>query len=71
MSMKVLYELNCNAPRKQRYLSVSDYKQPMGEGFALRTNNTESEWDIFHPPESTGTIEIVCNEHEWRNNFNK
>ena len=63
LSKKILYELNCNVPRKQRYLSVSDYNQPMGEGINLGTNNTESEWDIFHPPESTGNIEIVCSEN--------
>lgn len=61
MSQKILYELDCNVPRKQRYISVSNYNQPMGEGTSLATNNIESEWDAFHPPESTGAIEIVCN----------
>ena len=59
LSAKLLKEVNCNTPRKQRALSASYYSTPMGKGTPLVTDNKEQEW-LYSQPNTV--IKIMIDE---------
>ena len=61
LSVKVLSEIDCDTPRKYRYLSDTYYTQPMASGSTSTTSNTASEW-IYPSPNSINEImtNAVC-----------
>ncbi|MDA7843396.1 hypothetical protein N9A26_00115 [bacterium] len=61
LSAKRLWELNCNAPRKQRIISFSYYSTQLGTGTPLVTYNEEKQWmsSQLHPVQKS-TMEEVC-----------
>ena len=61
LSAKVLYELDCDIPRKYRYLSQLYYTQPMASGSTSTTNNNASEWKYPSPNSvAEGMTNKVC-----------
>ena len=59
LSNKVLREVDCDIPRKWRYLSQLYYTQPMASGSTSTTYNNASEWK-YPSPNSVG--ETMINE---------
>ena len=61
LSVKFLYENDCNIPQKRRVLSQLYYTQPMGEGSTSTTNNKPLEW-TYVTPDSVGEflLNSVC-----------
>ena len=59
LSAKILYEVNCNTPRKERALSASYYSTPMGKGTLIGTDNKEQEWTYSAP--NTITEMMIAN----------
>ena len=51
LSYKALNEVDCDIPRKYRYLSYVFYKQPMASGSVSSSSNNASEW-IYPSPNS-------------------
>ena len=49
LSVKILNEVDCDIPRKYRYLSQLYYTQPMASGSPSTTNNDTSEWKYPSP----------------------
>jgi hypothetical protein len=47
LSVKILFESDCNTPRKFRILSQLYYTQPMGEGSTSTTINKPSDWNYI------------------------
>ena len=61
LSSKLLFALDCNAPRKARILSESYYNGPMGQGDISSSGNKPSEWTYAHPNSAREFIENrVC-----------
>ena len=61
LSSILLFELDCNAPRKARILSESYYKGSMGQGDISSSGNKPSEWTYAHPNSAREFIENrVC-----------
>ncbi|MEE2823205.1 MAG: surface-adhesin E family protein [Acidobacteriota bacterium] len=61
LSVKAYVEADCGVPRKVRTLRLLYYKQSMGEGMPIETDNRTGEW-VYPSPESGGEIalERVC-----------
>ena len=57
MSSKVYLEVDCKAFRYKN-LTYIFYKQPMGEGEGVSSNNDNPEWE-YPPPESM--VEFILN----------
>ena len=62
MSVKLLLELNCKTPKKERVLTSNSYDRPMAKGELLLSDNGSKDWK-YHTPDSTGAsvMEYVCN----------
>ena len=61
MCIRDSVEADCGVPRKVRTLRLLYYKQSMGEGIPIETDNRTGEW-VYPSPESGGEIalERVC-----------
>ena len=62
LSLKNLFEADCNVPRKRRKLSSSYHTEPMGKGLAVAIDNSTRKWQYL-PPESVGAASLnsACN----------
>tara|TARA_B110000967_G_scaffold189561_1_gene213384 strand:+ start:327 stop:710 length:384 start_codon:yes stop_codon:yes gene_type:complete len=62
LSAKVLYEVDCNAPLKEKRISSIYYKLPMGKGAISDTSNSPGDWEYASPDSvREQTIKAVCN----------
>jgi hypothetical protein len=61
LSLKSLFEVNCNAPRKRRVLSALYYTESMGRGSTSTNDNQTRPW-TYSPPDSVGaaTLNSAC-----------
>ena len=61
LSAKILYEVDCNLPYKERGISYNYYKAPMGQGSPSATDNIINDWRYATPGSvREQTIESVC-----------
>ena len=61
LSVKNLYEVDCNIPHRERSVAATYYTQPMGRGNPNTTDNNTREWATY-PPDAPGgkILELVC-----------